>query len=168
MGTAIAYAMDKFGFDVVGMDTSARAADNMPKSSERSHHFYTVNDAEDIFKKIVSHGSRPDVVISSLPYHQTEEVGIWCVDNEIRYCDLGGRVDVSKNINECAERKATKPVFTDLGLAPGWVNILAEHGCKRVHGPIDNVQMMVGGLPAIPTNPPFNYCLLYTSPSPRD
>ena len=163
MGTAIAYAMDKFGFDVVGMDTSARAADNMPKSSERSHHFYTVNDAEDIFKKIVSHGSRPDVVISSLPYHQTEEVGIWCVDNEIRYCDLGGRGDVSKNINECAERKATKPVFTDLGLAPGWVNILAEHGCKRVHGPIDNVQMMVGGLPAIPTNPPFNYTVTWST-----
>ena len=31
MGTAIAYAMDKFGFHVVGMDTNPDAAENIPK-----------------------------------------------------------------------------------------------------------------------------------------
>ena len=31
MGTAIAYAMDKFGFHVVGMDTNPDAADNIPR-----------------------------------------------------------------------------------------------------------------------------------------
>ena len=30
-GTAIAYAMDKFGFHVVGMDTNPDAAENIPK-----------------------------------------------------------------------------------------------------------------------------------------
>ena len=31
MGTAIAHAMDRFGFHVVGMDTNPKAADNIPK-----------------------------------------------------------------------------------------------------------------------------------------
>lgn len=30
MGTAIAYAMDKLGFHITGMDTNPDAADNMP------------------------------------------------------------------------------------------------------------------------------------------
>ena len=163
MGTAIAYAMDKFGFDVVGMDTNPDAAKNMPDPAWRNASFYQVNNVENIFDNIVNNGPRPDIVISSLPYHQTEEVGTWCVDNEVRYCDLGGRVDVSANINEWANRKATKPIFTDLGLAPGWVNILAEHGCKQVHATIDSVKMMVGGLPAIKTNPPFNYKVTWST-----
>ena len=76
-------------------------------------------------------------------------MGTWCVDNEVRYCDLGGRVDVSESINEWAGKKATRPVFTDLGLAPGWVNILAEQGYKELNGPADDthIEMMVGGLP---------------------
>jgi saccharopine dehydrogenase-like NADP-dependent oxidoreductase len=71
------------------------------------------------------------------------------VENEIRYCDLGGRVDVSESINNLAKEKATRPVFTDLGLAPGWVNILAEQGYKELYGDKDDVhvEMMVGGLP---------------------
>ena len=144
MGTAIAYAMDKFGFEVTGMDTNPDAANNMP---DGAHSFFVVDDAEDICKGIVANGPRPDIVVSSLPYHQTEIVGKWCVDNEVRYCDLGGRVDVSKSINDHAKQFATRPVFTDLGLAPGWVNILAEEGCRKLHGKAESVKMMVGGLP---------------------
>tara|TARA_B100000287_G_scaffold400574_1_gene419911 strand:+ start:2819 stop:3958 length:1140 start_codon:yes stop_codon:yes gene_type:complete len=163
MGTAIAYAMDKFGFHVVGMDTNPAAADNIPKKTNLAdgktpnNEFFIVKDAEDICKGIEGQ-EKPDIVISSLPYHQTETVGKWCVDNGVRYCDLGGRVDVSQNINKYAEEKATKPVFTDLGLAPGWVNILAEHGYKQMHGEqVESVRMMVGGLPTERKNPPLNY-----------
>jgi len=159
MGATIVYAMDKFGFDVVGMDMNPAAADNMPSGNKN---FFIVDDAEDICKGIVASGSRPDVVISSLPYHQTEVVGKWCADNEVRYCDLGGRVDVSKNINDHAKEFATRPVFTDLGLAPGWVNILAEQGCKQIHRSAEKVSMMVGGLPAMPMNPPFNYAVTWS------
>ena len=90
-----------------------------------------------------------DIVISSLPYHQTEIVANYCIDNGIRYCDLGGRVDVSQRINDKAKDQAVKPVFTDLGLAPGLVNIVAEEGYKRLHGDgkVTSVEMMVGGLP---------------------
>jgi saccharopine dehydrogenase-like NADP-dependent oxidoreductase len=158
MGTAIAYAMDKLGFEVTGMDTNPDAANNMTGS------FFVVDNAEDICKGIVANGPRPDIVISSLPYHQTEIVGKWCIDNEVRYCDLGGRVDVSKNISEHAMQFATRPVFTDLGLAPGWVNILAEEGVRKLHGAADNVKMMVGGLPDYleSTNNPLRYAVTWS------
>jgi saccharopine dehydrogenase-like NADP-dependent oxidoreductase len=153
MGTAIAWAMDKLGFEVIGMDRNPEAKKNMPERKfwsdpQKFHTFCTVERVEDIFTRLTEI-QRPDVLISSLPYHQTEEVGDWCVNNSVRYCDLGGRVDVSHNINEWAKLKAERPVFTDLGLAPGWVNILAEEGYRELHGEgqITKVEMMVGGLP---------------------
>ena len=41
MGTAIAYAMDKFGFHVVGMDTNPDAANNIP---QKINHEQTQNE----------------------------------------------------------------------------------------------------------------------------
>ena len=147
MGTAIAYAMDRLGFDLLGVDTNPDAANNIPQSSGNIS--FIVDDTEDLIEGLSHNKPLADVVISSLPYHQTERVGLWCVDNGIRYCDLGGRVDVSESIKSAAMWKATVPVFTDLGLAPGWVNILAEEGYRELHGEgqITKVEMMVGGLP---------------------
>jgi saccharopine dehydrogenase-like NADP-dependent oxidoreductase len=162
MGTAIAWAMDKLGFDVFGMDTDIEAANNMPKGNRD---FFKVDDVADIFDGLVAQ-KRPDILISSLPYHQTEEVGLWCVDNGVRYCDLGGRVDVSRNINEAASNRAARPVMTDLGLAPGLVNILAEEGYRRLYGggEIISVEMMVGGLPDYleSNNNPLRYAVTWS------
>ena len=162
MGTAIAWAMNELGFSVIGMDTNRKAVDNI--SHSYGNLFFEVNNVEHIFEQIISNGPRPDVVISSLPYHQTEDVGTWCVDNEVRYCDLGGRVDVSQAINEWAGKKATRPIFTDLGLAPGWVNILAEEGCRQIHGEVEEVKMMVGGLPdySESVNNPLRYAVTWS------
>ena len=162
MGTAIAYAMDKLGFQVTGMDTNRDAAENMPFKvnykqtydeegtptvGAPKNDFLVVKDANDIITGL-NVLNKFDIVISSLPYHQTEKVALWCIDNGVRYCDLGGRVDVSENINKAAKERATLPVFTDLGLAPGLVNILAEEGCRKLYGQeVENVNMMVGGLP---------------------
>ena len=152
MGTAIAYAMDRLGFHVVGMDTNPEAANNIPQKvnledgTTPRNEFFIVDGADDICKGIEGQ-EKPDVVISSLPYHQTEIVGKWCIDNGVRYCDLGGRVDVSESINDYAKEKATKPIMTDLGLAPGWVNILAEQGYSQINAQVDKIEMMVGGLP---------------------
>ena len=77
MGTAIAYAMDKLGFHVIGMDTNPNAADNIPKKvnlqdgKTPNNEFFIVKDAEDICRGIETQ-VKPDVVISSLPYHQTD------------------------------------------------------------------------------------------------
>ena len=151
MGTAICWAMKRLGFYVVGADTDERAGQNFRKhigGPEGAFYLTDQNNADKMMETALLF-EKPDVVISSLPYHQTEEIAYWCIDNEFRYCDLGGRVDVSKNINDYAKQKATKPVFTDLGLAPGWVNILAEQGYKELHGAADktSIEMMVGGLP---------------------
>ena len=151
MGTAIAWAMDKFGFHVIGMDTNPKAADNIPRKinlvdgKTPNNEFFIVSDAEDICAGLEGQ-QKPDIVISSLPYHQTEIVGKWCIDHGVRYCDLGGRVDVSQNINEHANQKGRKPVFTDLGLAPGLVNILAEEARRETRG-AKSIEMFVGGLP---------------------
>ena len=179
MGTAIAYAMDKFGFHVIGMDSNPSASENIPRKvnhqqlewfpngdsvfGAHNNEFFIVSNAEDICRGLEAQ-VKPDIVISSLPYHQTENVAKWCIDNGVRYCDLGGRVDVSENINAYAKEKATKPVFTDLGLAPGWVNILAEQGCKEIHGQVDEVKMMVGGLPEYhqSTKNPLRYAVTWS------
>lgn len=144
MGRAICWAMSQLGFGVVGADTNWNAENEMlPETGE----FLPIKSIEDVYHWIEERG-KPDILISSLPYHQTQKVAFWCIDNGIRYCDLGGRVDVSKNINNYATDKATKPVFTDLGLAPGWINIIAEQGRKEVRGAKD-IEMYVGGLPRV-------------------
>ena len=89
-------------------------------------------------------------------------IGYWCIDNEFRYCDLGGRVDVSRNINNYAEGVAKVPVMTDLGLAPGWINIMAEWGYSEMHGKVDDVKMMVGGLPTMEVNRPLDYIVTWS------
>ena len=47
--------------------------------------------------------------------------------------------------------------MTDLGLAPGWVNILAEHGCKELNSQAHTVEMMVGGIPVNRPSGPLKY-----------
>jgi len=161
MGTAISYAMRKLGFKVIGIDSNAKAADNFREHVGGPDGAFYLTDEKKSWRRPLRF-EKPDIVISSLPYHQTEKVAMWCIDNEMRYCDLGGRVDVSRRINEYAKVAATKPVFTDLGLAPGWINILAEQGCRQIHHRVDSIEMMVGGLPAVPSNPPLNYAVTWS------
>tara|TARA_R110002020_G_scaffold173286_1_gene364124 strand:- start:21410 stop:22498 length:1089 start_codon:yes stop_codon:yes gene_type:complete len=156
MGTTIAYAMHTLGYKV-------HCADKMPNEYRLrglvpNAKFTLLKKSKDIKDLILK--VKPDVVISSLPYHQLWSVAKVCIDNNIRYCDLGGRVDVSEKINSYAKDKATKPVFTDLGLAPGWINIIAEHLISGLHK-IDNVKMYVGGLPVLKNNP-LNYLVTWS------
>ena len=152
MGRVIAYAMNKFEFDVVAVDTSESAINYIRDTHPSAAGIVTSNIAQELESIIKNSRYTPDVVISSLPYFVNKDVADTVIKRGIPYCDLGGRVDVSASINEAAESlRAERPVFTDLGLAPGWVNILAEHGYRSLHGPgssVDtSVEMMVGGLP---------------------
>tara|TARA_Y100000310_G_C20605796_1_gene775398 strand:- start:10 stop:1143 length:1134 start_codon:yes stop_codon:yes gene_type:complete len=170
MGSAIAWAMDRLGFRVMGVDSRAASAQVL-NGLGNQHSFRLVgrgfvSDYSSLDKlftaNIHSQIVAPDVVISSLPYHQTEPLADYCIEHGLRYCDLGGRVDVSDRINKSAVEKATKPIMTDLGLAPGWVNILTEWGCKEIRKSPEEVKMMVGGLPGIPDNPPLNYAVTWS------
>ncbi len=161
MGQAICHAMHNFGFEVIGIDSNPAASKSFEKQTNNFRSRFYLTNENKTWEEVLSL-EKPDIVISSLPYHQTEEVALWCIDNQIRYCDLGGRVDVSHRINDYAEKHAKKPVMTDLGVAPGWVNILAEQGCKEMHRVPDSVKMMVGGLPAEPINPPLDYIVTWS------
>ena len=159
MGKAIIFSMSKFGFHVIALDRDPDSVRHLPQNL---FDFMVTKDHDDITSAIKL--SNPHVVISSLPYHQTLDLANFCIYNGYNYCDLGGRVDVSDQINNCAmtygRKHKTSHCFTDLGLAPGWVNILAEHGVRQLYGrsnEIDSVKMMVGGLPENPSNPPLNY-----------
>ena len=56
MGTAIAYAMDKLGFHVIGMDTNRDAANNMPHKVNLKdgktprNEFFVIDDVNDLNK----------------------------------------------------------------------------------------------------------------------
>ena len=164
MGTSISWYMNKLGYRVVGVDAMQSACERLKGMlPEEGFGFYRTKHADRDCAQILGLES-PDVVISSLPYHQTEAVAKVCVDKGLRYCDLGGRVDVSRRINEYANDKATKPIMTDLGLAPGWVNILAEQGFREVArgGEVQSIKMMVGGLPVEKLNHPLDYAITWS------
>lgn len=160
MGQAIVWAMDKFGFDVIAFDKDTKNFSTT--EGLRSVEFHLSGDDEEQTLSYIK-DSKPDIVISSLPYHQLKKAAFFCIDNNIKYCDLGGRVDVSDEIKQYASKKGKASVFTDLGLAPGFVNIEAEHGLNSVPD-ATSVKMMVGGLPSsTPTNNIWNhprYCPL--------
>ncbi len=154
MGTAIAWAMNKLGWRVSAVDSNPDSLHELSNViGEHDAHFCQHSQ---VFEKVLR-DKKPEVVISSLPYHENESLARICISNGIRYCDLGGRVDVSRKINVTGLNSATKPIMTDLGLAPGWVNILAERGCAQLRRPTKKIEMMVGGLPVMPRNPPLNY-----------
>lgn len=144
MGICIAYGMHHLGYKVHCVDklpNQYKLKGLVPGSK------FTLLEKNSDIKKLLAK-EKPDIVISSMPYHQLWPVAKACVDLKIRYCDLGGRVDVSQKINDYANSKDCKPVFTDLGLAPGWVNIVGESMVKYPFDNPDRVELMVGGLPA--------------------
>ena len=104
MGQAICYAANKLGFDVVGLDSYEGAVDNFRKYISGPEGAFYLLEKDKTFQRALSF-EKPDVVVSSLPYHQTEEVAKWCIDGGLRYCDLGGRVDVSKESMNTQKKK---------------------------------------------------------------
>lgn len=132
MGKAIVYAMNKLGYEVDGFD--------MPEWDAQDH--YDIE--EKIFVRF-----HPDFVISALPYYLNERVAKQCLENNIPYFDLGGNKEISDKINKMAKDTGTL-CMTDLGLAPGWVNIIAEYGYQKflLMGIVPaDIKMMVGGIP---------------------
>jgi saccharopine dehydrogenase-like NADP-dependent oxidoreductase len=152
MGVAIGYAMKKLGYSVAIVE----------KNHDSISKFFDVNGDCMCYGHWTQIEKLPDIFISSLPYHATLDAAVWCIEKGIRYCDLGGSVPVSSQIHDCASRDAKMPVMTDLGLAPGWVNIAAEE-IYQLMPDADTVVMMVGGIPAHPIeDDPFKYKITWS------
>jgi len=138
MGQAICWALKQLGYFVIGVDLSYPVGPNVDVS--HTCDTFKINEHEDA-----------SVVVSAMPYHQNLSVAIDAVSQGVPYVDLGGHVETSANINKLASTKGGI-VATDQGLAPGWVNIMAEHMHKLAHvkkqTPVNKVTMLCGGIPS--------------------
>jgi lysine 6-dehydrogenase len=103
-----------------------------------------------------------DAVMSAIPYYFNYDLARLAVDAGVHFCDLGGNTEIvfkQKELDPEARRKNIT-VVPDCGLAPGMVNILAEHGIEQLDE-VQSVKIFVGGLPQHP-EPPLNYMLVYS------
>ena len=103
-----------------------------------------------------------DAVMSALPYYLNYDMAVCAVDAGVHFCDLGGNTEIvfqQKTLHERAKAEAVS-VVPDCGLAPGMVNILAEHGIRQLDE-VEAVRIYVGGLPQKP-EPPLNYQIVYS------
>ena len=103
-----------------------------------------------------------DAVMSAIPYYFNLELARCAVDAGTHFCDLGGNTEIvfqQKQLDERARAKGLT-IVPDCGLAPGMVNILAEHGIRQLDK-VKAVRIFVGGLPQAP-EPPLNYQIVYS------
>src|SRR3954466_5401842 len=103
-----------------------------------------------------------DAVMSALPYYFNYDMAVCAVDAGVHFCDLGGNTEIvfqQKTLDERA-RKEELSIIPDCGLAPGMVNIIAEHGIRQLDT-VESVKIYVGGLPQHP-EPPLNYHIVYS------
>src|SRR6185436_10044180 len=106
--------------------------------------------------------SEADAVMSALPYYLNYDMAVCAVDAGVHFCDLGGNTEIvfkQKTLHERARSEGVS-VIPDCGLAPGMVNILAEHGIQQLDK-VEAVRIYVGGLPQNP-EPPLNYQIVYS------
>ena len=103
-----------------------------------------------------------DAVMSAIPYYLNLQLTECAVEAGVHFCDLGGNTEIVFQQKELADRAKTKgvTVIPDCGVAPGMVNILAEHGIRQLDT-VESVRIYVGGLPQNP-EPPLNYQVVYS------
>lgn len=102
------------------------------------------------------------VVMSAIPYYFNEALAALAVEAGAHFCDLGGNTEIvfnQKKLHDAAKAKGVS-IIPDCGVAPGMVNILAQHGIDQLDT-VDTVKIFVGGLPQFP-EPPLNYQIVYS------
>jgi lysine 6-dehydrogenase len=100
--------------------------------------------------------------MSAFPYYFNLGMTVAAVEAGSHFCDLGGNTQIVQDQKALASRASEKgvSVVPDCGLAPGMVNILAEHGIRKLDE-VHSVRIKVGGLPQRP-EPPLNYQVVYS------
>jgi lysine 6-dehydrogenase len=103
-----------------------------------------------------------DAVMSAIPYYFNLQLAECAVEAGVHFCDLGGNTEIVFQQKELAARAKAKgiTVVPDCGVAPGMVNIFAEHGIRQLDA-VESVRIYVGGLPQQP-EPPLNYQIVYS------
>ena len=103
-----------------------------------------------------------DAAMSAIPYYFNMQLAECAVEAGVHFCDLGGNTEIVHQQKALAGKAAAKgvTVVPDCGVAPGMVNILAQHGIEQLDT-VDSVRIFVGGLPQYP-EPPLNYQIVYS------
>lgn len=103
-----------------------------------------------------------DVVCCALPYYFNLEMTQLALEAGVHFCDLGGNTEIvfQQKALDAAARARGVSVVPDCGVAPGMVNILAQHGIEQMDR-VESVRIFVGGLPQHP-EPPLNYQVVYS------
>jgi lysine 6-dehydrogenase len=103
-----------------------------------------------------------DAVMSAIPYYFNEQLAGLAIEAGTHFCDLGGNTEIvfrQKELDSKAKARGVT-IVPDCGVAPGMVNILAQHGISQLDS-VDTVRIYVGGLPQHP-EPPLNYQIVYS------
>lgn len=106
--------------------------------------------------------ARCEAVMSAIPYYYNFPLAQLAVEAGVHFADLGGNTEIvqqQKTLHAAAIAKGVS-VVPDTGLAPGMVNVIAQHGIDQFEH-VDRVQLFVGGLPQSPT-PPLGYQIAYS------
>jgi lysine 6-dehydrogenase len=103
-----------------------------------------------------------DGVMSAIPYYFNLQLAECAVEAGVHFCDLGGNTEIVFQQKALADQAKAKgiTVVPDCGVAPGMVNIFAEHGIRQLDT-VESVRIYVGGLPQHP-EPPLNYQIVYS------
>ncbi len=103
-----------------------------------------------------------DAAMSAIPYYLNLDLARHAADVGIHFADLGGNTEIVFQQKQLHARAAAKgiTVIPDCGLAPGMVNIVAQHGIAQLDR-VTAVRIYVGGLPQHP-EPPLNYQIVYS------
>jgi lysine 6-dehydrogenase len=103
-----------------------------------------------------------DAAMSAIPYYFNYDLATLAVEAGVHFSDLGGNTEIvfkQKTLDPAAKKKGIT-IIPDCGLAPGMVNILAEHAIRQLDT-VESVRIFVGGLPQHP-EPPLNYQIVYS------
>lgn len=103
-----------------------------------------------------------DAVCSAIPYYLNLPLAQLAVDAGVHFADLGGNTAIvleQQKLDAAAKQQGVS-IVPDTGLAPGMVNIIAQHGIEQFES-VETVRLFVGGLPQVP-EPPVGYQIAYS------
>ena len=103
-----------------------------------------------------------DAVMSAIPYYFNFPLAQLAVEVGVHFADLGGNTEIVRQQQtlDAAAKARGVSVVPDTGLAPGMVNVIAQHGIDQFEQ-VERVQLFVGGLPQVP-EPPLGYQIAYS------
>ena len=87
-----------------------------------------------------------DAVMSAIPYYFNFPLAQLAVEAGVHFADLGGNTEIVRQ-QQTLDEKAKAcgvSVVPDTGLAPGMVNVIAQHGIDQFEQ-VERVQLFVGG-----------------------